>query len=205
MKTRKMQTVVACLTILLSLACFTGAWAKPTQDKIKDWIEDTSDTLKKGVDKFGDNLQAIQKYLDNYHWKGILQEQATYDAATLRHLRLNGHPLAIVVRPGERIRGIVDCHIDRDKCSALSLYRIVVGFAGKGPQTTIGNELGMAAGESLEQFDLIAPTEPGVYQIRFKLVEALFEQTAFEKWLDENGQEPSGTTTIGIVIVKGRP
>ena len=110
-----------------------------------------------------------------------------------------------MVRPGERIKGIVQCQVDRDQCSALSLYRIVVGIQGKGPQITIGNELGMTAGESLEQFDLIAPAEPGIYQVRFKLVEALFEQTAFEKWLDENGHEPDATTTIGVIVVKAQP
>ncbi len=101
------------------------------------------------MDKIGDNLVDIQNYLDNYDGKGLIQDEAASGAATLKHLQLNGHSRAVVVRPGERVEGIVQCNLDRNKCSALGLYRVVIGISGKGGQTSIGNDLGIAVGESL--------------------------------------------------------
>lgn len=193
------------LTILLvSLYCtlyFYSGWAKPVSVKVKDFIEEVADSLKGAVDQLGNNLVAIQDYLDNYHWKGLIQDEASSNAATLKHLQLNGHPKAVVVKPGERIEGVVLCTLDREKCTSLGLYRVLLGFKGQGAQTTIGNEFGIVAGESLEKFALIAPKQPGIYEIRFRLVEAYFESNALNYWTDDNGNEPDGTTTVGVVLV----
>ncbi len=202
MKNTKIRSLFILLTALFCVVSFNTGWAKKMDDKIKDAIDDVADFLKKGVDSLGDNLTAIQSYLDNYHWKGIVQDHAASGAASLKHLQLNGHRRAVVVRPGERIEGIVQCNIDSSKCSSLSLYRIVLGIKGQGAQTTIGNELGIGAGESLERFTLIAPTEPGFYQIRFRLVESLFESSALDAWVDHKGEEPDGTSTVGVILVK---
>lgn len=190
------------LLVLLSVVSFNTGSAKPVDEKVKHFIDSASDTLKDAVDKIGDDFAAIQNYLDNYDGKGIVQGEAASGAATLKHLQLNGHSKAVVVKPGERVHGIVLCDLDGSQCSTFGFYRVVLGVSGRGGQTTIGNELGIAAGESLEKFDLIAPTEPGIYQIRFRLVESFLEGNALTAWVDENGNEPDGTTTIGLIIVK---
>lgn len=189
---------VACLSVVN----FGTGWAKSTEEKIKQGIDDIACSLKKDVDKMENNLVAIQGYLDNYHWKGVIQNEASSGAVTLKHVQLNGHSKAVVVRPGERIEGSAICNLNRDDCSALSLYRVILGFKGKGAQTTIANELGIAAGESLEYFALIAPKEPGLYELRFRLVENAFGETAFKAWKDPQGNEPDGTTTVGLILVK---
>lgn len=202
MKNQKNKLLVILFAVLFSVANVNTGWAKSVDDKIKGFIDDVSDALKNAVDAFGNNLAAIQNYLENYHWKGMIQDEAVSGAVTLKHLQLNGHSKAVVVRPGERIEGVVLCNLDREQCSSLSLYRVVLGIKGKGAQTTIGNQFGIVAGESLEQFVLIAPAEPGLYQIRFRLAEGLLKGTALNAWVDENGNEPDGTTTIGVVLVK---
>lgn len=202
MKDKKIRSLFILLTALFCVVSFNTGWAKKVDEKIKDAIDDVADFLKKGVDAVGDNIDALQNYLDNYHWKGIVQDEAASGPATLRHLHLNDHRRAIAVRPGEKIEGTIQCALDSSRCSSLSLYRIVLGIKGKGPQTTIGNELGAAARETLEKFTLTAPDEPGIYQIRFRVVESLFESSALDSWMDERGNEPDGTTTIGIILVK---
>ena len=202
----KIQNKTFTLLFLLIAVCFIAApnliTAKTIEETIKDSIDKLSDTLKNAVEEIGDDIEGIQRYLDHYHFRGIVEEKATSGPATLKHIKLNGHRRAVAVRPGERIEASVKCSYDSEACSALSYYRVVVGMKGLGPQTTTGNHLGVTAGESHEKFVLIAPSNPGLYQIRFRTVEALLESTAFQAWTDEKGNEPDGTTTIGLIFVK---
>jgi hypothetical protein len=71
-----------------------------------------------------------------------------------------------------------------------------------GPQVTACSCLGIFSEKRVESFQLIAPTEPGFYEVRFRTVNRVFEADAFQDWTDANGQEPDGSTTIGIVWVK---
>lgn len=176
--------------------------SKSTEDSIKEKIDSFSDSLKSTVDRIGDNIESVQDYLDNYHWKGVLQSKATSGPATLENLQLNGHKAVVAVKPGERILGEVDCNLDPEACASFRYYRVVLGIKGCGAQTTVGNSLGINANNSRDRFALIAPSEPGLYQIRFKTVKAFFETEALNEWLDDNGNEPDGTTTIGLIVVK---
>lgn len=187
------------LYIVIAIFLFAGPNLvnASVEDKIKKTVDQAADSIKSAVDSIGNDISAVQNYFDNYHWKGIMQEEATSGVATLRNLHLNGHGVAVAVKPGERIVGEVDCSIDREACSSLGYYRVVIGIHNRGGQTTIGNSVGLSAGESHEQFVLIAPSEPGLYQIRFQTVDAYFESSALSEWND-----PDGTTTIGLILVK---
>jgi len=191
-----------CLVVVLGLVSPEMGWAKSTRDTVKSWIEESTDALKNGIDKLGDDFNEIQDYLNNYHWKGIFADKATSGPATLKQLELNDHSRAVVVKPGEKIDAEVKCILDPEQCSILGLYRIVVGIQGEGPQAVIGNELGLFPGKTREKFTLQSPEKPGVYQIRFRPVDAYFKSSALDAWIDEAGNEPDGTTTIGIIIVK---
>lgn len=203
MKNMKLLSVATvCMVTLLGVVAPSVGQAKPVGEKIKDWIDDFSESLKDGVDKLGDDAHAIQSYLDNYHWKGMIQDRASSGVATLKHLELNGHARATIVKPGEKIEADVNCDLDTSKWSALSLYRVVIGMKDVGPQAVIGNEWGPMAGRTREKFTLTAPDKPGFYQIRFRTVDALLKTSALDSWKDEKGDEPDGTTTIGILLVK---
>lgn len=188
----------------LSLMAFSVnvASAKDVEDKIKDAIDDVSEFFKDAVDKMGDDFDAAQEYLDHYDWKGVIQGEAKSGAITLSDLRLNNHHRVIVVHPGEKIKAHVACTLDPKESSAFELYRVIIGFKGRGAQTTICNSLGMASGTSIEKFKLHAPKEPGVYEIRFRTVHKLLEGWALDKWTNKEGKEPDASTTIGIVVVK---
>jgi hypothetical protein len=202
MKPKKFKPIAVFLIALLSLASFNTAWTKSADAKVKDFIDDAASTLKKGVDKFENNFEAAQEYLDNYHWKGFIQDKATSGPAKLEDFRLRNHSNVLIVKPGERIEGSVTCDLDAEKCSPLKLYRVVLGYKGLGGQTTVCNYLGAVAGKSTEAFVLTAPSIQGFYQIRFRVVEELFEEAALKHWVDENGNEPDGATTLGLIYVK---
>lgn len=113
MKTVKFVPIATAFVIAVTgLAHPETGWAKSTRDTIKDWVEEGSDALKKGINELGDDFNAIQDYLNNYHWKGILQDKATSGAATLKHLELNDHSRAIIVKPGESIEAEVKCILE---------------------------------------------------------------------------------------------
>jgi len=196
--------ILSLAAIFLSLFAVvaTPVYAKSTSDKIKDAVDDASDSVKKGVDKLGDNLAAAQEYLENYSWKGIVQDKATSGEITLSHLKMNGHRRVVLVKPGEKVSCKVDYFLDPNKVSDIGFYRAVIGIKGIGPQTTACNCLGAAAGEGHSKFTLTAPTEPGMYQIRFRTVNKYLEKDALDCWLNENGDEPDASTTIGIIYVK---
>ncbi len=202
MKTIKFTIAKTCLVALFGVTQLNAGGSQSVEDKVKDWIVDSSEVLKRGVDKLGHDFNSIQDYLNNYHWKGLIQDKAASGPVTLKRLELNEHPRAVVVRPGEKIEAEVKCIFDSDKCSVFKVYRIVVGLKGEGGQAVIGNESGITAGKTIENFTLTAPEKPGMYQVRFRAVDAVFKTTAFNAWEDENGNEPDGTTTIGIIFVK---
>jgi len=201
-KETKFLSIVA---LLLMVLCFTKAnqaEAKKVDDKIKDSIEDVSSFLKNEVDKLGNNLSKVQDFLENYHWKGVIQDTATSGAETLSNLKLNGRSKVIVAAPNAPITGEVDCFLDPKEASLFTVYRVVLGIQGEGPQTTIGTATGFSSGVKHEVFALRAPRNPGFYQIRFRTAENYFEDSAMDAWFDEKGNEPDGTATIGIIYVK---
>ncbi|HEY2811467.1 MAG TPA: hypothetical protein VGJ00_08790 [Rhabdochlamydiaceae bacterium] len=202
MKNTKFSSFVSAGLLAVSVIFSSPIWANSKGDKVKECIDNFSDALKKKTDELGDDVRAVQDYLDNYHWKGLIEEQASSGPITLKYLELNGHSRAVWVQPGEKIEAEVICKLDAEKSSVTSLYRVVVGIKGEGPQVVIGHESGLFSGKKIEKFTLRAPEKPGVYQIRFRSVDAYFKSTAFDAWKDEEGNEPDGTTTIGIIVVK---
>lgn len=205
MKGLKIKQGLGIFTVALAALCMqspTALWAKSTESKIKSLIDNIADELKKGIDQVGNDLAAIQKYLDHYHWKGMLEKQASSGPATLSDLKLNGHSRVVAVNPGERIEADVRCTYDANQCSTFSYYRVVVGLKGVGGITTIGNTIGSAAGDTIQRFAFTAPTVPGFYQVRFRTVEKWTETEALKEWINPSAQEPDATTTIGIIYVK---
>jgi hypothetical protein len=148
-------------------------------------------------------LQATtQSYPESYPWKGIVQDEATSGVVTLSDLSLNGHGRITTVKAGEMVQGTVNCTFDRDLCDKLALYRIVIGIHEMGPLTTIYNGFCLLTGKSTEQFSFQAPATSGFYQIRFRVSESFEEKEALDDWKDRDGNEPSSSTVIGILVVK---
>lgn len=190
------------LVSILLFACV--AWihqinAKNTEEKIKTTIDEIADALKRDADDLGNDLAAAQHYLENYHWKGIVQDSAASEPITLSKLRLNNHSRVAIVHPNEIIEGVVECAFDKNKVSYCTVYRAVIGIHGQGPQTSVGRTMGIHARDTLEKFTLRAPAEPGFYEVRFQTANGFFTQNA---WPDESGNEPDATKTIGIIYVK---
>jgi hypothetical protein len=201
-KSPKLLTWISPLAAVLCCVSATQAHAKDVETKAKEYIDQSAGVLKKGIDKLGDDSAKIQDYVENYPWKGIIQDKASSGAETLSHLRLNHRGNVIAVHPGEKVEGKVICSLNSDLAHALSVYRVVIGLHGKGPQTTIGASLGVASGSSKEKFSFAAPSEPGIYQIRFRTADNYLESKALDAWVDENGKEPDASTTIGIIYVR---
>ena len=54
----------------------------------------------------------------------------------------------------------------------------------------------------MEKFNLQAPSDPGIYELRFRTVNQASLVDAFSAWQDDKGQEPDASTTIGVILVK---
>ena len=201
-KAKNLLSLVVSISLLASFAGTSQAWGKSVEDKLKDRVDHVSKELKKKIDSFGEDVRSIQNYLENYSWKGVLQDEVTSGPETLSEIRLNGHRRVVVVDKGAPIHGEVKCSLDPKIASPLNVYRVVLGFARIGPQVAVGVTWGGSGQVSYPKFKLTAPTQPGFYEIRFRTADKFLESKALDAWYDENGREPDSSTTIGIVYVR---
>ncbi len=155
--------------------------------------------LKKGIEQASD----AQDYLDSYNWKHLLEKKPYSNAITITEIKFNGHPCGVVVKPGEKIEGKLRFELDRKECRDMRYHRIILGFKDLGAQTSIGAGLGFFAHkDGKEKFELTAPKEPGLYQVRFRHVQAFSEDDALAKWVDSKKRQPYSRTTLGFVLVR---
>ncbi len=174
------------------------ATQKPVESKIKDGIDTAAHTLKKGVEKCGDKLEDIQNYC-----RKKFQETTTVGSATVTNVTFNGHHLATIVKPSERIEGELKCILDKSKIQDMRYHRLIIGFKGQGAQTSVSNGVGYFADrESKDKFVLIAPSQPGLYKVRYRPVESYTEGEALKKWRDDKDREPNSDATIGLIYVR---
>lgn len=156
--------------------------------------ESTLDQLKAALEKAGDKIEEMTKALEEYDWKGAYQDATSFGPISLSDTTINGHSRAKVVAPGEKLSCETTVWVNKDKMKDLKLQRILVGIKDLGPQTSFGIP---SDKEKKETFTLTAPTEPGLYQIRFRPVVGSNDQ-----WLDAEGKQPNFTYTIGVIWVK---
>lgn len=200
--TKNFKRTAALVTLLISAIVLAPRLeGKSVADKAKKAVEEASKDLEKGIDKLSHNYDEIQHYLDNYHWKGIVENEVTSGPVTLANLKLNGHSLSTVVGPNHRVDVEVDCSYDKSKLDSTSYYQVVIGLKNVGGLTTIASTFGYIAGKSNEKFSFNAPNDPGVYEIRFRPVSIFSTDNALKAWVDEQGKEPDSKTTIGIIVV----
>jgi hypothetical protein len=206
MKNYTTKSFIILTVALLAVGSSNLAFAKSTESKIKEAIDTAADKLKSGVEKAGDKIEDVQNYFQNYDWKGVIQEKAAVGPATVTDIKLNGYHRAVIVKPGERIEGELKVLLDKDQIKDIKYHRLVIGLKDAGAQTAfgVGGGFGYLVGdrEHKESFTLIAPTEPGLYQVRFRPVECLTEHEALKKWNDDKGNQPDGKSTIGFVLVR---
>jgi hypothetical protein len=211
------QGLVFVTVLSLALSSSNLLFAKSTSDKIKGGIETAADTLKEGVDKtgeiaentkdnvkkgikkFGEKIEDIQTY-----FRQKFHEEATVGSATVSDVTFNGHQMATVVNPGERIEGKLKCSLDEDQLKNIKYHCLLIGFKGREQAETsvdIGRGIFIDQ-ESQASFTLIAPSEPGFYKVRFRPIEGYIEHDVLNKWKDEKGAAPNSASTIGLIYVR---
>lgn len=100
-----------------------------------------------------------------------------------------------------------------------SIVQIIVGYDGIGAQTSIANGIVFPNGRYYDHhplffrhqkhditkksvdFALVAPQEPGVYEIRFRYAQAYLPHEAVAHWWNVD-QAPTAEATIGRIIVE---
>jgi WD40 repeat protein len=128
-----------------------------------------------------------------------LPNQATYGQVKLTDFTLNNKSNVISVAPGEKINGSANYIYDCPECQG-SINQIIVGIVGQNSaQACIYNGSNQESGSS--KFTLTAPSEPGIYYIRFRYAQAYgCEQGALGWW--RVGNEPTPEANIGAIIIR---
>ena len=141
----------------------------------------------------------LKKYVNALPGKGIVSDELKLEGIVLSNFKMMGGKKLLTCEPNECIDCQVNYKIDKDALSSLSVHSCVVGFHSEGPQERFKTFLGLMNDSGTAKFQLEAPSDEGVYEIRFAQTKGITEGQAFASW---NDSPPSSNATMGIVIVK---
>lgn len=177
------------------------AYAADAASKTDEMIDSAAEKLKEVLNASGEKIEEAQKYLQEYDWQGLVPKPYS-GAVGISGATFNGKYVACVVKPGERIEGEVVVVVDKEKSQGLKDHRLIIGFKNIGAQTSFSVKPFVADQVQREKFTLVAPMDPGLYQVRFRSVQSPTEAEALKLWNDEQGLAPAATSTIGFIWVK---
>ncbi len=122
------------------------------------------------------------------------------------HLVLDGQPHEVTVAPGATIAAHLDVFQDCPRCGN-AINQIIVGFAGAPEaQACVWNGGARSNGWEHTQFTLVAPNEPGDYEVRVRYAQAYgCERGALGWWRVDRPNGPGPESTIGVVHVAWQP
>lgn len=140
-------------------------------------------------------------HVESYPYLGLVMDEVQYGPITIKDVSLNDHDRVTTVKPGETVKGHVKYKIDSDELDTLHLHHIIVGLKNVGAQDCIAHSFGVWDSKGRSSFELKAPMEKGVYEVRFSYAQASSCSEALKSWTEDNHQ-PSSKATIAILIVE---
>ncbi len=141
----------------------------------------------------------MKELLHSYPYAGLIAKEITYGPITLRDLDLDGNGKVVFATPGEVIEGTVRYKVDAKQLESWHLHHVIVGIKGQDAQTCITHILGVWDSKGKASFNITAPLEKGVYELRFDYSTALTCDTAIDNWKED---APSSQATVGIIVVE---
>lgn len=140
-----------------------------------------------------------------------------YSGIAFSNVDIHGQGIEADVKPGETI-GIHAHYKWLWPREEGSIVQIIVGLDGIGAQTSIANGLVIGnryfdhlslffGGQYIDiteqdvDFSIVAPKEPGTYQVRFRYAQAYTHHEAVAEWWNVD-QAPTDEATIGTITVR---
>ena len=131
---------------------------------------------------------------------GLVANEVHYGPITLSNFDMDDNGRLILVKPGEQLHCSVKYSIDASQMDSWHMHHVIVGIqGGENSQCCITHSLGVWDKKGKANFELNAPAEKGVYEVRFIYEQVLRCSDAVEHWKDD---APSSRTTVGIIIVE---
>ncbi|CDZ81304.1 hypothetical protein BN1013_01840 [Candidatus Rubidus massiliensis] len=169
------KSILSATLVALSLATFNMAEAQSFEDK-------------------------ICAKLESCPYLGLVLDKVKCGPITIEDVRLNRHEKVAIVSPGETVKGKLRYEIDSDKLD-WNVHHIIVGLKDVGAQDCITHSFGFKDSKGKSTFELKAPKEKGVYEVRFSYAQAFTCEGARDTW-DADTDQPSSKATMGILIVE---
>ncbi len=166
-----------------------------------DEDKSTMDKLQTALQQAGDKVEEIAKSLRDYDWKGTLQDTYYVGPAFVTGATFNGNQRATVVKPGEEIQCEISVNVNPDRAKDVKYQGLIFGFKDEAPQAVVKMNMSKEMAYK-EKFTLKAPKESGIYQVRFRPIDAESKADPLKQWIDSEGNQPGMKATIGIIVVK---
>lgn len=117
---------------------------------------------------------------------------------TLANLNMNNQGDHITIKPGRSIQATINYAYHCANCYKSLNNQIIIGLAKRSAQVCIYN--GGPQGQGTASFTLKVPAKPGIYDVRFRGLQAAdCDQALKAGWNADNS--PSKETTIGTIKV----
>ena len=122
-------------------------------------------------------------------------------ALSVANLNLNRQGNVIIATAGEKVFSTINFFCETTSLDPDALNQIVIGYAEIGAQKCILNELGYRCGDGIASFFLVAPKNPGIYEIQCRLDQAYSPSEAMQRWWVEEDSVVGPKITVGKMIV----
>lgn len=147
---------------------------------------------------------------------GVGANAATYHEVEMKNANVKNQGTTAVVAPGETFGVSADYRFLKNQHHGC-IIQILVGYDGIGAETCIANALiynnkfydhhplyfrneWHDITKKTVHFAMVAPEEPGTYEIRFRNGMAYLPSDALEYWTESEGNPPAEATIATIIV-----
>lgn len=122
------------------------------------------------------------------------------EGAQLSSFQFENGAKVVFCLPGQKVKARVNYQIDAEQLPPNPSHSLVVGLYPGEPQLCLIRSLGILDSIGIAEFSLIAPRNPGVYEVRCTYSKHLLFRNAKEDW--SRWGNPSSETRMGVMIVQ---
>ena len=140
---------------------------------------------------------SIEKDIQKLPYSGLVLDSVDLDGIKIEGFKFENDYRIIHVKPDEEFTCYFHYQIESKHLKNFNLHHVVIGLYDDGPQECVFHSLGIKDSSGSLAVSLKAPSEKGVYEVRFSRSKCLSCDKAKEDWWKESSHK----SVLGFVVV----